>query len=135
MMPKQKQKSRGSVRSLFLSAVILAICVILAACGEPQSSCSEELDALLAGAPRPAGVTYICGALEGEASYLSAETARALYGEDAEAVFAHGRQSLALRQTAELNQRFQFRHDPFIHIFLLTHTPLSSKFCIICIIK
>ena len=88
MMPKQKQKSRGSVRSLFLSAVILAICVILAACGEPQSSCSEELDALLAGAARPAGVTYICGAVEGGESYLAPETARALYGEDAEAVLS-----------------------------------------------
>ena len=83
MITRQKKKSRGGVRSLFVSAVMLILCVLLVGCGEPQGSCVESLDALLEGVPRPAGVTYICGAEEGEESCLSAETARAIYGENA----------------------------------------------------
>ena len=76
-----------SARSLFFLG-ILAVCLALCACGEPQRSCSEELELLFGDLSRPSGVTYLNGAAEGDAAYLSAETARALYGDDAEALLA-----------------------------------------------
>ena len=87
-MLKSKKKSRGGVRSLFALTLIFALCLSLFACGEPQRNCSEELDALLEGQPRPAGAIYLCGAEEGTESYLSPETARSLYGKDADELLA-----------------------------------------------
>lgn len=79
---------KGSARSLFLSALVFAICFAFAACAETQTPCSEELAALLEETARPAGVTYICGAGEGEEEYLSPETACALYGDGADELLA-----------------------------------------------
>lgn len=82
-MPKSKKKSRGGVRSLFTFTIIFAVFFTLLGCSEPGKSCSEELDTLLSGQPRPAGVIYLYGTEEGDESYLSPETACALYGEGA----------------------------------------------------
>ena len=83
MMRKINKNIRGSVRSLFLSVLAFAVCVSLFGCGEPQRSCAEMLDDLLSDTPLPAGERYACGADEGATGYLSPESARALYGEDA----------------------------------------------------
>ena len=87
-MPKSKKKSRGGVRSLFTFTIIFAVFFTLLGCSEPGKSCSEELDVLLSGQPRPAGVIYLYGAEEGDESYLSPETACALYGEDADVLIS-----------------------------------------------
>ena len=84
MLLKTNKKSRGSVRSLLLSAVLIAVCALLLGCAGEPIPCRETLDGLLGDAPRPAGVTYLCGAEVGSEAYLSPETARALYGETAE---------------------------------------------------
>ena len=81
-----KSKNVG-VRALTVSLAFL-ICLALTACAKPQKACSDELSALLGETPLPSGVTYICGSEVGNGGYLSPETARALYGEDAEALLA-----------------------------------------------
>ena len=88
MMRKINKNIIGSVRSLFLSVLVLAVCISLLGCGEPQGSCAEALDDLLSDTPLPAGERYAFGADEGENGYLSPETARALYGEDSEGTLA-----------------------------------------------
>ena len=82
-MLRARKKTRGSTRSLFALCLIFAVCLSLLGCGEPQRSCAEELEALLSDTVRPVGETYIKGAEEGAVGYLSPETARALYGDDA----------------------------------------------------
>ena len=87
-MRKAKEKARVSARSLLLYFIILAVCASLFSCGEAQKSCSEELGILLGDTVLPVGETYVCGAEEASEGYLSPDTARALYGEDAGEILA-----------------------------------------------
>ena len=76
------KKTKGSVRSLFVLFAVISLSLF--ACSSPQASCKEELSALLLGVELPAGETYVFGAEEGDAEYLSPEVARSLYGDSAE---------------------------------------------------
>ena len=69
----------------FLTCLFLAFCVV--SCGSRESA-EDVLYRICSDIELPSGATYLSGAPEGSAFYLSPDTARAMYGEDVQDVFS-----------------------------------------------